>query len=319
MKAELINAKQRQAIRLYDAVSGRGKGSRLSSYPFISGDTYRCSSDAVFDGSRQSLLTLETTRDDMSRNPVLFCDLKFLNELESLCEEFDLSSVNLVVHNGDTVPEKIIRDLSQVFLKIHCVNWLGDRNFADPIPIGLENASINVNGRVKDFVQFYPHNLRPNIFKERSSSCVLTFNVENNLSERLGIHDLFRTVPSVQIFEKRIPRATYLKALIENYFVVSPPGNGPDCHRTWEAMYAGAIPIVLSRAWPFDHMKLPALIVASWNDAIEQLMDNNVQDLHHEIWENSNWDQIYFTHNWLALDHAKDSMPKPDGGCEEIN
>jgi hypothetical protein len=27
-------------------------------------------------------------------------------------------------------------------------------------------------------------------------------------------------------------------------FCVSPPGNGIDCHRTWEALYLGVIPVV---------------------------------------------------------------------------
>ena len=38
---------------------------------------------------------------------------------------------------------------------------------------------------------------------------------------------------------------SYLRELGRYRFVASPPGNGPDCHRTWEALLAGTIPIVL--------------------------------------------------------------------------
>ena len=35
--------------------------------------------------------------------------------------------------------------------------------------------------------------------------------------------------------------------LINKYkFILSPSGAGPDCHRTWEALYMGCIPIVIS-------------------------------------------------------------------------
>jgi hypothetical protein len=43
-------------------------------------------------------------------------------------------------------------------------------------------------------------------------------------------------------------------------FCVSPPGNGIDCHRTWEALYLGVIPVVVSSAGGLlDH--LPCIIV----------------------------------------------------------
>jgi hypothetical protein len=38
----------------------------------------------------------------------------------------------------------------------------------------------------------------------------------------------------------------YLINLKKHKFVVSPPGNGIDCHRNWEAIYLGCIPIVLN-------------------------------------------------------------------------
>ena len=38
----------------------------------------------------------------------------------------------------------------------------------------------------------------------------------------------------------------YRQLLLRSKYVLSPPGNGPDCHRTWESIYLGAIPIVLA-------------------------------------------------------------------------
>lgn len=36
----------------------------------------------------------------------------------------------------------------------------------------------------------------------------------------------------------------YYEIIANSKFVVSPPGNGMDCHRTWEALALGAIPVV---------------------------------------------------------------------------
>ena len=42
----------------------------------------------------------------------------------------------------------------------------------------------------------------------------------------------------------------YRQAVSESMFVLSPPGRGFDCHRTWEAIYLGAVPVVLEGTLP---------------------------------------------------------------------
>lgn len=41
-----------------------------------------------------------------------------------------------------------------------------------------------------------------------------------------------------------VRRHTYWKALLDHKFIISPEGNGIDCHRHYEALLAGCIPIV---------------------------------------------------------------------------
>jgi hypothetical protein len=52
--------------------------------------------------------------------------------------------------------------------------------------------------------------------------------------------------------------------------VLSPPGNGNDCHRTWEALYLGAIPIIqkgtLARS---ISSRLPILVLDDLREALE--------------------------------------------------
>jgi hypothetical protein len=62
--------------------------------------------------------------------------------------------------------------------------------------------------------------------------------------------------------------------LMSSYkFIVSPHGNGLDCHRTWEALCLGCFPIV--KTSPLDPLfeGLPVLIVQKWSDVTQELLD----------------------------------------------
>ena len=64
-------------------------------------------------------------------------------------------------------------------------------------------------------------------------------------------------------------------------FVLSPHGNGLDCHRTWEALCLGCIPIV--KTSPLDSMYngLPVLIVNDWKDITNELLQKTVDEYKH--------------------------------------
>ena len=60
-------------------------------------------------------------------------------------------------------------------------------------------------------------------------------------------------------------------ALRRARFVLSPPGKGYDCHRTWVAMHVGAIPIILSkRAMNVIYEDMPVWIVQGWGEVTHE-------------------------------------------------
>jgi hypothetical protein len=62
-------------------------------------------------------------------------------------------------------------------------------------------------------------------------------------------------------------------------FVVSPQGNGIDCHRTWEAMALGCIPIVKSHELDPLLSQFPILIVPDWRLLTKERMDAFVKQV----------------------------------------
>lgn len=67
-------------------------------------------------------------------------------------------------------------------------------------------------------------------------------------------------------------------------FVISPPGNGLDCHRTWEALNLGCIPILVKVNFSDYDMSwqsccyddLPVLVVNRWDEINQELLDRTV-------------------------------------------
>ena len=59
-------------------------------------------------------------------------------------------------------------------------------------------------------------------------------------------------------------------------FILSPFGNGMDCHRTWEALCLGCIPIVKAPDFTKMFENLPVLIVNTWNEVNQELLDKTI-------------------------------------------
>lgn len=90
----------------------------------------------------------------------------------------------------------------------------------------------------------------------------------------------------------KISRITSWKKMINYKYVISPLGNGLDCHRTWEAIILGCIPIVKTSVLDTMYDGLPVLIVQNWTDVTQELLDTfipkytNIERIKMEYWIN---------------------------------
>jgi len=69
------------------------------------------------------------------------------------------------------------------------------------------------------------------------------FAVGNNYVERSGARQVLQELPWAYS-TGNINSWYYRRILRQAGLVASPPGNGADCHRTWEALYLGVAPVV---------------------------------------------------------------------------
>ena len=88
-------------------------------------------------------------------------------------------------------------------------------------------------------------------------------------------------------------------------FILSPAGAGLDCHRTWEALYLGTIPIVLSSSIDELFTDLPVVIVKSWEEITEKFLAEKYNEVQSN-WENKKYDvnKLYFEY-WKKMIERK--------------
>ena len=89
--------------------------------------------------------------------------------------------------------------------------------------------------------------------------------------------------------------------LSEYKFILSPPGAGIDCHRTWEALYSGTIPIIISSSINEIYTDMPVLIVNDWNEITEKLLKVKYNEIQQKLRNKEyNMDKLYFNY-WRDL------------------
>ena len=238
-----------------------------SSYPLISGDTYAALSDLIFQNQSDLATLALNTESKKIFLPAYRKDL-FISSLKGSQEDFRAHQV--IIHNYDNIPTPPeVEYLSSRFGRIYSVNWLGDREICTPIPIGIENWGLLRNGVPRDFIREISSGLPD--FSLRNIQILASFSLHTNFGERSKAVNFVKTHKNVFQMETFSSPAKYRELLRQSQFVLSPPGNGADCHRTWEALYMGAVPIVLKKFWPFEQSDLPVLVVEDWEDVPAQV------------------------------------------------
>lgn len=89
----------------------------------------------------------------------------------------------------------------------------------------------------------------------------------------------------------------YMRDVSRAYFCISPKGNGIDCHRTWEALYVGTIPIVTKNQVVEAHKDYPIIILEDWSEFKKYDFSS---ELYYKIWNNFDTTQLHMD-NYLRI------------------
>lgn len=115
-------------------------------------------------------------------------------------------------------------------------------------------------------------------FYERRPKIYINFSTTKN--DRFGQRKkAFIEIPTnlLTIEPKVTPRTYYWHQIIKHAFVLSPFGLGMDCHRTWEALCLGSIPIVCAPNFKKLFEDLPVLVVNDWKEITAALLKDTLE------------------------------------------
>jgi hypothetical protein len=241
---------------------------RRSLYPYLAGDTFRAFANHIYDETRRDL-------DPKKVRPksTIFVKTDYLSEFFKKIHPA-LPQYILISHNSDfAIPGRFASYLDDKKL----LAWFGQNveNYSHrklhPIPIGLTNRYNTIGGNLPLIEQFSSSNA------PKKNLLYMNFSISTYPKERQKVKDLFKNLS----FCKATQDLSYSELYADfcsSKFILSPRGNGLDCHRTWEALYLNTIPIVRSSASDSLFEGLPVLIVNSWTEVTESILNEKYEE-----------------------------------------
>jgi len=264
--------------------------SRPSSYPYISGDTFRSYCDYAYDELTRSLNPAI-----LIPNSTIFLKTDYLDQFCLKIRPRIRVPYILVTHNSDDAAPGIYTDLLD---DPNLIAWFG-QNYdgynhpkMHPIPIGLANGHwSHGNSKLLKTIQETPiakrylayMNFAPGTFR----------------SEREPVFSLFAKAPFCYQTSPK-PFVNYLQELAAADFSFSPRGNGADTHRLWESLYLNTIPIVHSSSLDSLYGELPVLIVDDWAIVTEELLTQKKEQFAQQSFHR---EKLYMDY-WMRLINA---------------
>lgn len=274
---------------------------RPSSYPYITGDTFRKLADFIHD----EISTFDPAL--VNKGDIVFVGNPTMRDYFKNIHPRIKHPYILIQHNGDyhvddtiaaLIDEKIIAFYAQIVTAAHPKIF--------PIPIGIENKHHGIEG----FPWFMKRRL-PSV-AERKARIFFHFSVQTNPPERGPALEYFKNHPAMDTIRSFVPYGSYKDILASFCFTVSPAGNTLGSHRTWEALYLRTIPIVKRTvdAEACVGLGLPLWILDDWKELAE-FGEKELRIKYIEMMKTANFDALYMDY-WTKRinNHKKQAQGK---------
>ena len=271
---------------------------------YIDGDKFESICDFSFGDYYTSMINLDLSILDNfisnfnSKNlPLIFVNSDRVKDFFKMVESYEKEFI-LVSHNGDTTfYEEDIKN------KPKCIKrWFGQNiNYFNndeiiSLPIGLERGFWSKQRYGLDGFKHKMINENSNLKIEKHNLLYINFNISTNLEKRGWIPDHFNKFEWVYSRFGGINGnyELYIKECKESKFILCPDGNGIDCHRNWEMLYLGIIPILQESIFHKTiYNDLPVCFVKEWTDITEEFLNKEYEIITNKKW---NLEKLYFTY-----------------------
>jgi len=228
------------------------------------------------------------------KNPLIYVCNSALNHFNTIVPYIDFSFVLVSGDSDDSMPFDVLRpEIFETFISNpFLLHWFSQNMTIDHpkitrMPIGMDyhtmesrdvwgpitiasTQEVLLNGVKSNSIPFY----------ERELKCYSNFHFQMNTKYGQDRKDAVAQIPTDLVYYEPqiVPRLKSWNTQKEYAFIISPHGGGYDCHRLWEALILGCIPIV--KTSPIDklYQDLPVFIVKSWSDVTMELLVKTVEE-----------------------------------------
>ena len=191
---------------------------------------------------KQSLkcLNIVNVTKDWFNPHIIFCYGHRLNNFSNIMKYIQNPFI-LVCHNSDENITTKYNDILEhpKLLFWHAQNVMTKHKKLGLLPIGIANSMWpHGNLAILDTI------IKGETENNKSNDFYFYFSVDTNRKVRSVCKE--KIEKKGLIFEQTsLSFEKYLQKLSQYKYAICPPGNGEDCHRLWECLYLGVIPILL--------------------------------------------------------------------------
>lgn len=178
----------------------------------------------------------------------------------------------LITHNSDVGITSAFHTFlnSPKIKKWFCQNKYTSHPKLFSLPIGIANSQWP-HGNLQALQQTIDKKFKKNNLVFKSFDC------STNTQVRLQVNS--ETEKNGFKMSSPMPFTEYIVNLKQSYFCIAPPGNGADCHRIWECLYLGSIPIILNHPYAFsEYSELPIMHIDSYSQITESFLKEKIND-----------------------------------------
>ena len=180
--------------------------------------------------------------------------------------------------------------------------------YVSPIPVGIDYHTIH---KSRYWGEYKTHYILQDIylnligrkkfedFHERKNNLFCDIHLNKNIFQNKALKDRNEfylkslNLENTFYLKKKVSRLDYWKKMRSAKFIGSPRGFGEDCHRTWEALSLGVVPIIKYSKINILFDNLPVIIIKSFNELNNDLLNNyklpnnlNLESLTLQYWQN---------------------------------
>lgn len=288
---------------------------RKDSYPFISGDSFRLLAQHKLESDSPIHITqvFGFIPGNVKAGDIVFVEGSLLKIFFKQYHKKIRNKYILITHNADeSCPREFFEYLNDPKIAVWFTTNMDCRHSKlIPIPIGFSNSHwphsrknhVDVELKQKSYIgpileankQFIHWRL---LRKPRKHLLYVNFHANTNPRARKEPQEIFYNLNHSYVLKETGRRYDlYLGDMLDSVYTISPPGNGFDCHRAWEAMSVGSIPVMMTT--PIDSLfnDLPVLIINDWKMVTKEFLEKRRKEI---LSKEYNYEKLYMNY-WKDL------------------